>query len=394
MSISVDYSVTPWLITIPKADLTLSSGTKYALTVDTFWELLRNYADSAESAPFPIIYSRIPATASTPSITEVNDLYYELQFEDGAYSVNIVNGNTNIRDVEVKNQVSVNTNNTTGFIDPVFLEAGLFAGAVCINTSIGVSGTGKTGAGGIIGTRQTPSDNIADAKQICLAHGLRTINFMTSYAIDTEDMSAGYAFTADSPFLILTVNPAADVTNCSMFHLTVQGEMDGLNLIEGCRLLDISKVSGMMHKIALAGDVTISGPVIIMESYSNWVGAGYATLNVGSHNVEVRDFHGSFGATGITGGTHSFGITEGRVIISGIGGDVYVRGTPYEIADNSGGAVIIHDQTQSKKLREVWRKAGLDPQNPVTATPTSIVAGDINIAITGDGETTSTATRT
>ena len=61
MAISVDYSVTPFLITVPQSDLTLDTGTKYELDVDDFWQLLRDYADSEESAPFPIIYTRIPA---------------------------------------------------------------------------------------------------------------------------------------------------------------------------------------------------------------------------------------------------------------------------------------------------------------------------------------------
>ena len=43
---------------------------------------------------------------------------------------------------------------------------------------------------------------------------------------------------------------------------------------------------------------------------------------------------------------------------------------------------------------ELHRLRGLDAANPVTITPTSETAGDISLAITGDGETTSTATRT
>jgi hypothetical protein len=118
MAITVDYNNTPkWLITIPKSDLTLDTGTKYTLTVDTFWQLLRDYADSEEGIVNPIIYTRIAATASTPSITNINLDYYSLQFEDVLYSVNIIDGNTNIRDAEVKNKVSVNTNNTAGFVD-------------------------------------------------------------------------------------------------------------------------------------------------------------------------------------------------------------------------------------------------------------------------------------
>lgn len=45
-------------------------------------------------------------------------------------------------------------------------------------------------------------------------------------------------------------------------------------------------------------------------------------------------------------------------------------------------------------LSEVWKALGLDPANPVTATPAGITIGaGIEIVLTGDGETTSTATR-
>ena len=357
MALTVDYGSAPFLITIPKADLTLESGTKYKLTVDAFWLLLRDFTDEQNTMAQPVLYSRIPATASTPSITEIDETYYRLEFEDGLYSVNIVNGNTNIRDVEVKNQVSVNTNNTTGFIDPVFLEAGLFNGQVCIDVNSGVSGTGKTSNGGIIGTRQVPSNNISDAKQICIDRGFVDINLMTSYTIVNEDLSSGYNISGDSPFLTLTVNPAANVTNCRMADLTLDGELDGLNVVERCRLNNVSAVSGMMHKIALAGDITVSGPTLVMESYSNWVGVGYASFDVGSHNIEIRDFHGSMGALGVTGGTHSIGITEGRLIVDGTAGTVHVRGTPYEIIDLSGGLVTIVDQTETSNIEtRTWEQ--------------------------------------
>lgn len=117
MALTVDYSTIPFLITVPQSDLTLDTGTKYTLTVDEFWILLRDFTDNENTMAQPKLYTRIPATATTPSITNVNSDFYELEFEDGLYSVNIINGNTNIRDVEVKNQVSVNTNNTAGFID-------------------------------------------------------------------------------------------------------------------------------------------------------------------------------------------------------------------------------------------------------------------------------------
>lgn len=127
MAITVDWSGSaPWLITIPQSDLTLVSGTKYTITVDYLWELLRDFSDSAEAIPFPRLYSRTPATATTPAIIEIDANNYEAQFENGAYSVEIINGNSNFRDVEVKNTVSVGTNNSAGFIgiDSTEIETG------------------------------------------------------------------------------------------------------------------------------------------------------------------------------------------------------------------------------------------------------------------------------
>ncbi len=354
MTITVDWSVTPWLITIPKSDLTLDIGTKYTLTVDTFWQLLRDFSDSAEAIPRPILYLRIPATASTPSITEIDEDYYDLQFEDGLYSVNIIGGNTNIRDVEIKNQVSVNTNNTTGFIDPVFLEDGLFNGAVCIDVINGVSGTGKTPSGGIIGTRQTPSNNIADAKIIAVKRGFVTFNLINSFTVSSEDLSAGFRFTGDSPFLVLTIDPSANITNCTVVDLTLQGEIDGTNVIRECRVQNITEVSGLLDRIAIDGNITLNGPILLADSYSNHIGGGQNII-IGLHETEIRNFHGSIGISGMTGGIHSIAISEGKLAIAAdcTGGTIYVRGQPYEIEDNSNGLVTIIDQSESKKLRDI-----------------------------------------
>jgi hypothetical protein len=48
---------------------------------------------------------------------------------------------------------------------------------------------------------------------------------------------------------------------------------------------------------------------------------------------------------------------------------------------------------QSAKIAEIHRRLGLDAAAPLTTTPTSIIAGDLDLVITGDGETTSTVTR-
>lgn len=352
MAISVDYSVTPWLITVPKADLTLDVGTKYKLTVNTFWSLLRNYADSAEALPNPVIYSRIQATSSTPSITDVNLDYYQIQFEDGAYSVNIIDGNTNIREAEVKNQVSVNTNNTTGFIDAKFLEHSTFGTGPTIDVTFGYAGTAYP-----IGTEGYPSSNTTDILSILQERGFNEVNVSGDLTVSSTDFSKGYRFKGKSPFHILTANASADLSNCALESLTIIGEMDGLNVIQDCEIGAITNVSGHIENSYLTSSIEMNGDLVLANDYSHKEGSGYPTVIVTIGNLIVRDFRGSLGLVDITSGTHSMGIGGGgRAVIeaSCIGGTIHVRGNPFEIIDNSGIGCTVLDETESSTIRAIY----------------------------------------
>lgn len=48
---------------------------------------------------------------------------------------------------------------------------------------------------------------------------------------------------------------------------------------------------------------------------------------------------------------------------------------------------------QASELNELWQIRGLDPANPVTITTTDETSGAIDIAVSGDGKTTSTLAR-
>ena len=363
MAITVDWSSTPYLITIPQSDLTLDSGTKYTITVDKLWELLRDFSDSPEGIGPPITYRRIPATASTPAITEINDPAYSAEFEDGAYSVDIINGNTNFRDVEEKNTVSVGTNNTTGFIDPQFLELGLFSGMVCIDplnlTGNAVAGTDKTGDGAIIGTRQAPSNNAADALTIAMTRGINTFNLMSNLNLTGGDYSDGYVWTADRRQILLTVQAAADVTGNSMHDITVTGEMDGLNSLVRADILAVTNISGDIFQCNLDSTLGITGDVQLDQCFSSVAGLGYPSLTgIGTNQVVVRDMRGSIGLAGMTGGTHSVGVYGGRIVIeaTNTGGNISCRGDPFEIADSSTGTTV-SDETDSAKQRQMVESA-------------------------------------
>ena len=67
--------------------------------------------------------------------------------------------------------------------------------------------------------------------------------------------------------------------------------------------------------------------------------------------------------------------------------DVKVANQVSLIVGNSFGLIA------SPKITELWQLQGLDSDNPMTVTPTTRVVGDISQAISGDGETTTTVTR-
>ena len=299
MSISVDYTVSPWLITIPKTDLSLELGTKYLLTVDTFWQLLRDYADSPEGIIPPVIYTRTAATASTPSITEVNDDYYELQFEDGLYSVNIINGNTNIRNVEIKNQVSVNTNNTTGFINPTFLEAGLFDGGISLNQNSGVSGTGYTPSGDVIGTISTPSNNITDTVSILGLRGFNKIYVNGITTLDATKSLDGYHLVGNNRAQTLITFVSADTGDISIESAHIQGSMNGSLFATNCNISNITGIGcttniTTINNCDFDGNITLRAdnikPINIVNSGSTDSTQMILDVNGTTGNITIQNY--------------------------------------------------------------------------------------------------------
>jgi hypothetical protein len=121
MALSINWAT--GVITVPKADLTLVTGTLYTLDTQAFrLELkalessvygicnLKNQKHSTQVTVGGITYAR--AVEILPP--------YSVEFEDGQYSVRLEGSNNNIWDVEagilVQNQVQVIPTNAAGLI--------------------------------------------------------------------------------------------------------------------------------------------------------------------------------------------------------------------------------------------------------------------------------------
>jgi len=78
-----------------------------------------------------------------------------------------------------------------------------------------------------------------------------------------------------------------------------------------------------------------------------------------------------------------------KLLSAGSAGDPWSTDLPSSYTGDQAGALIAELKRMVERLHRLGK---LDPDNPLTVTPTSMDAGDIHIEITGDGETSSTFT--
>ncbi len=129
MTISVNPAT--FLISVPKADLTLITGTLFEHDTEAFRLELIDFEDSELGMMFPRTHIH------NTQVTIVGVTYarfieilspYSVEYEDGTYSVRLSGSNSNLFDVEngilVQNTVQVIAQNSAGLIkaDSSFLE--------------------------------------------------------------------------------------------------------------------------------------------------------------------------------------------------------------------------------------------------------------------------------
>jgi len=114
------YSV-DWLnlvVTIPKADLALVSASPEVreLSIVDLWGNLHDIQDSFPAMGYPDIMQGIPPSSFAPRgvLIDPKDAGWLIEFEDGAYTVNLTEGNSDLQENRVQNQVSVSDKTLTG----------------------------------------------------------------------------------------------------------------------------------------------------------------------------------------------------------------------------------------------------------------------------------------
>ena len=132
MTISVDPAT--FVISVPKADLLLISGTLFEHDTEAFRLELIDFEDSELGMMFPRTHAHnTQVTIAGVTYARLIEMLapYSVEYEDGAYSVRLVNSNNNIFDVEggilVQNSVQIISQNSAG-LQVVTSGSGLDAG--------------------------------------------------------------------------------------------------------------------------------------------------------------------------------------------------------------------------------------------------------------------------
>lgn len=350
MAITINYNT--FVISHPQSDLALISGTLYKEDTNATRKALKVIEASEEGMAFPdthIHNTTVTLFGVTYARTiEILAPYSITYTPDSQWSVRLDGSNNNIGDIEAgilnQNQVQVIPTNSAGLQDLSTLLAAAYQGHVVINTLTGLTGTSTP-----IGTFFKPSNNLPDSLSISYDNGI--VNFIVgnSFTIieDLEASGTVHNFIGSSPFNIVTLASIAKVAGTTFRNLTLQGELDGVNVVRECSLGAITSVSGFIEKCAFTSTTTLNGDVLIMESYSNVEGTGYPLITgLATKTIEIRDWHGSIGIGGVVDVNHTVGGAGGRVVIESTctGGDIHIRGTWFEIIDNSGVGCTIHDE--------------------------------------------------
>lgn len=361
MAISIDFGTR--VINVPKADLTLIQSTPTEirqLNLDDFRLELKTLEESEDGMVFPRTHKHnTSVTVGGVVLARVIEIInnYTVTFEDGQYAVNLVGANSNVGDRVNVNQVSVRSANSAGLQDLSTLLSAAYQGEVCIDTVNGQAGTSSP-----IGTRSTPVNNFADAKLIADAESLHVIRILTTTTIANVDFSSGYEFTSDSPVTqAITVDPSANVQNCTFYNMNIGGTLDGNNIYRECVLQDCTYTSGFVYKCSFNGRITLIPDALLgaLDCFGNTL-AGRPPPEIdmgGSGELLLRNYSGTLKLLNHTetnlDGDACIDLNSAAIFFDEtiVAGDFPVRGVGL-VFDNSTGTASVRDLTVNQGIED------------------------------------------
>jgi hypothetical protein len=349
MAVDVDWAgadTNPYRIFIPRADMPVvqASPEIRELDVDQLRLELRSLEAAAPGAPWPETHVHQTETLlSGTTFARIVEILapYQVEFEDGQYSVRAIGANHNILDVKVNNQVSLAVFLSSGLINSPEIQDASFDGVVAIDVASPFAGTAYP-----LGSRRRPVNNLADALLIAESRGINEFSVRSDLTITGIDVS-GYAFLGKNHSFTVTVDASADTTDCAFQNVTLQGELSGDAHIRDCLCLDVANVAGHVTASCLRGTITAAAGVLRMiDCWDGLAGVGVPVLDCDGQATDliVRSYRGALAVRNKTGAEEaSIDLMPGRLILEATvtAGHFIVKGLGPEPDDQSTGTTTV-----------------------------------------------------
>lgn len=325
MAIAVNWVT--GVITIPKAYTTLVQLTPVEIrNLDTnlLRYDLRDLEDDVDGRPWPKTHDHnedvLVGGISLADVLLVLEPY-TITFEDGLWAVNLIGTNNNILERTNKNQVSVNPGNSAGLVNSLAIEAGEFNDRVTIDYYNG-TGHAKSGTLYPAGTLRQPVDNISDAVLIANYRGFTEIYIIGNLLLTTGDNISGFRIKGQDCILsTITVESAANVLETKFSNCLLQGILDGDNVVEGCRVGDVTYISGCFITCTMIGNLILSSGVYgnLFHCVSGVPGTAF-TIDMGGagQSLGVIGHNGDFEIKNMTNSSDiaNINILSGKVTLA------------------------------------------------------------------------------
>jgi hypothetical protein len=269
-------------------------------------------------------------------------------FSDPA-GANIITPTLGAFTVLVEQRVSNLTDAT--FVNAPEVQQSTFANAVAVDPASPHSGTTYP-----VGTRESPVNNLADAKAIALARGFTVLQILRDTTVSGIDLD-GFTFVGDNPGIELTVDASASVESSAFERLAIEGTLSGVAYMRDCFVLDVSNWHGRMDSCYLGGTITLSGAGQALLAACRDALAGFGTpmidMNGAGSSLVMMGYHGGVEIENKTGVDEvSLNLSSARIVLAatvGGTGAVIVRGVG-QLTDNSSLGVLLDDSGLVNKV--------------------------------------------
>lgn len=244
------------------------------------------------------------------------------------------------------------------------IEYASFQEAVNID-EFNVTGRAVSGINYPAGTLDSPSDNLADAFTIRSMRGFGSIRVFGELSVDSG-MSwdvRGLIFIGNHAKLTTVhIDDSSLTHNCIFRGLTVDGTLDGNNVLEDCTVGDLLHVEGECARCELSGKITLGGStgVHIRDCYSGALSLDFiAEIDMGGsgRNLAVHRWSGHLKISNLTGDSVA-------VISCNAGGQVIVGDTcTAGIIIVAGVGVKVVDERPAESTCQILSHYNVTPAN-------------------------------